>query len=126
VLILLVTAILLARQKYIITPFELQALQTIAQRHQKVLLLLPAEKPIYKAVRPILAEDCQLGAKLTNTEWEKAGKQNKTNLSPRPGQIIFIPRYLGVDISIQEIKQSHLTKIFDNAQIALFMTPKSE
>jgi hypothetical protein len=126
VLILLVTAILLARQKYIITPFELQALQTIAQSHQKVLLLMPADKPIYKAVRPLLAEDYRLAVNLTNTDWEKTSQQSNTNLSSYPGQIIFIPRYLGVDISIREIKQSHLTKIFDNAQIALFMTPKSE
>lgn len=118
-LILLGITVLFSRQQYIITPFEMDALQFISNRHEQVFSVMPLGMPIYKAVKPVLYDFPKAESMLTGVSWHK--------LIPVKGHImvssegfVFVQKYLGADISPEDIAQNKLTKVFDNAQIAIF------
>ena len=119
---LTIAVILFSRQKFIITPFEIAALNTVASNHKNVLFIYPESKPIYKAVRPLLYDFTQIGENLTATHWQKITKTSHTPLRLKnlENNLVFVPRYLGADLSPKELKDNKLVKIFDNAQIAIF------
>jgi len=119
---LLVVLIFFSRQKFIITPFEMDALNVVANNHKNVLFIYPDSKPIYKAVRPLLYDYTQIGGELTGVSWQKItrDKQSLIKLTDLSNRLILVPRYLGADLSTAEIKDNNLIKIFDNSQIAIF------
>ena len=116
ILILGVFIIVFSRQAYVITPFEQNALNTIYQSHKRVTFLLPKDKPVYKAERPLLLEYTTAGEFWTNTKWFKATSIGSLDKNT----ILFVPRYLGSSITDKDIRIHNLVKIFDNAQIALY------
>lgn len=121
--IILLLLILFSRQKYILTPFEIDALQSIVKQNKDVIYLLPTEKPIYKAIRPLLYENYQFAEKLTGKNWKTITRtKDNTLLLPQiTNVLIAVPRYLGSELSTEEIKKYNLIKIFDNAQIVVFV-----
>jgi hypothetical protein len=62
------------------------------------------------------------GEKLTGTHWQKIVRDGHTPLKFNNigNSWVFVPRYLGADLSEKEINDNSLVKIFDNAQIAIF------
>lgn len=114
--------LLFSRQRFILTPFEMDALQIVISQHKNVLYLFPTDKPIYKAVRPVLYDNYQFAEKLTGTHWQKITRTGKNilQLQNYDNRLIVVPRYFGSDISMDEINKFNLVKIFDNAQIAIF------
>lgn len=123
-LIIIITVTFLSRQKLILTPFELDALDVIKNRHKDVLYILPTDKPIYKAVKPLLLDNYHVAEKLTGTYWQKVmrDQKNKITLSRYRNYLIVVPRYIGSDFSPDEMNKYSMKKIFDNAQIAIFET----
>lgn len=111
----------LSRSRLVITPFEMNALKLIAAKHKDVIYLYPTDKPIYKAIKPVLLDNYHVGERLTDTDWQALVRvKGRLVLSDYKGKLIMVPRYLGSDISPEEIKKFGLTKIFDNSQIAIF------
>lgn len=122
---LTVIVVLFSRQKFIITPFEIEALDVVAGSQKQVLFVYPSShipSPIYKAVRPLLYDYTMFGEKLTGTHWQKIVRDGYIQLKFNNigNGWIFVPRYLGADLSEKEINDNSLVKIFDNAQIAIF------
>lgn len=113
---------LISRQEFIITPFEMEALETVSKHNKKIVYLLPVEKPIYKAVRPLIYDDLSVAEKLTHTSWETISRSSKKELklAHDDQKLLFVPRYIGADISPEEIQKYGFLKVFDNAQIAIF------
>ena len=62
---LLGVIVLFSRQEFIITPFEMQALQYVATAHERVFSVVPHGTPIYKAVKPLLYDFPEARAMLT-------------------------------------------------------------
>ncbi len=119
---LVTSAVIFSRQKYIITPFEMEALIMIEKKHKNILFIYPDQKPIYKAVRPLLYDFFQFGGKLTGTYWKKITRDShgRIQLNSLDNSWLFVPRYLGANLSANEINNSHLVEVFDNAQIAIY------
>ena len=114
--------VIFSRQRYVITPFEMEALNMIEKNHKNISFIYPDKKPIYKAVRPLLYDFFQFGGKLTGTHWQKiiTDKNGQVQLRNLDNDWLFVPKYLGSDISAKEIKDKKLVRIFDNAQIAIY------
>lgn len=111
----------LSRSRLIITPFEMNALKVIAGKEKEVIYLYPTDKPIYKAIKPVMLDNYHVGERLTSTDWQALVRvKGRLVLSDYKDKLVMVPRYLGSDISQEEIKQFGLTKIFDNSQIAIF------
>ena len=122
---LMVIVVFFSRQKFIITPFEMEALNAVAGSQKQVLFVYPSgfnTSPIYKAVRPLLYDYTMFGEKLTGTRWQKIIRDGYRPLkfNSMSNSWVFVPRYLGADLSEKEISDNSLVKIFDNAQIAIF------
>lgn len=107
---------------FAITPFELSALEVANASHRDIMYIYPAGKPIYKAVKPVLYDNLQVGENLTATHWQKIlpDNQNHIVLSDYEHKLIFVPRYVGSTIEDSDIQKYALKKVFDNAQIAVF------
>ncbi len=116
--------IFLSRQRYIIAPFEMEALNKIANQKKNVLFILPKEESIYKAVVPLLYENPEFGERLTNVQWQelKRPQHGFVEFTKYRDSLIVIPRYIGSEIFREEIEKYRLVKIFDNAQIAIYKT----
>ncbi|MDE2025582.1 MAG: hypothetical protein KGJ07_03745 [Patescibacteria group bacterium] len=111
--------VLFSRQQFILTPFETEALTFISARHERVFSITSQGTPIYKAVKPVLYDFPKAGALLTNVSWQKiTSVKGHINLSSEG--LVFVPRYLGADISEEDIAKYKLIKVFDNAQIAIY------
>ena len=111
----------LSRSRLIITPFEMDGLKVISDRHKDVIYLYPTDKPIYKAIKPVMLDNYHVGERLTGTDWQALVRvKDRLVLGDYKNKLVMVPRYLGSDISPEEIKQFGLTKIFDNSQIAIF------
>lgn len=122
---LVVVVLLFSRQKFIIAPFEAEALNMIESNGKQVLFIYPSgysPGPIYKAVRPLLYDYTKFGEKLTATHWQKIVRDGYAPLkfSTDGNSWVFVPKYLGADLSDKEISDNGLVKVFDNAQIAIF------
>jgi len=123
--------VLFSRSKLVITPFEVSALQFVQNSGKNVLYIEQKDYglgPIYKSEKPLLYENLSFGEKITRVKWNSAfrPKNHILNISNYQDKLIYIPRYLGTDISEYEIDKLNLTKVFDNAQIAIFESKKSE
>lgn len=114
-LAVMIIVVVVSRSTYVITPFEMEALQLIANNYKDVVYLTPTNQPVYKAVRPLLLDNYQAAAKLTNTHWNDVSKI----------YLLVVPRYLGSNISEDEVKQYKMVKVFDNAQIAIYDSSRS-
>jgi len=110
-------------QQYIITPFEIDSLEYISNLKYNVYYINPNTVPLYKAVIPFLFSNTSYAEKLTKTHWQKISRPQGRFLTfpTLENTIIFVPRYIGADFYPEEIQMYHLKKIFDNAQIALFI-----
>ena len=104
--------IFLSRATYVITPFEMRALEFVYHKKLPVTYVPTPDKPIYKAVKPALFEDFTLGAKISGVEWT-ASELAKNSL-------FIVPRYLGTYLPDEKIKKENLSKIFDNFQIQIY------
>ncbi len=125
ILVALASAVVFSRSRYVLTAYEIQALQTIKDQKKSVLYVEEidyAVRPIYKAVRPLLYANSQLAHLLTGKKWETVMRpeNNVLNVSGYDEQLIVVPRYLGSDLSEYEMGALRLKKIFDNAHIAVF------
>jgi hypothetical protein len=126
----LATTVVFSRSRYALTMYEINAMQKIKDQKKSVIYVEQVDysiRPIYKAVRPLLYGNYQLGQIMTGTKWEivMRPESNILKLSGYDNKLIVIPRYLGSDMSEYEMTSLHLKKIFDNAQIALFEKIKS-
>lgn len=118
-------SIIFSRSKVILTDFENQAMQIVKTKKEEVILVSQVDynvKPIYKAIKPFLYENTALAQKLTGTKWTTIlrPQDNVLKLTDYKNKLIFIPRYLGSDLSVYEQSSLKLTKIFDNYQIAIY------
>ncbi len=125
ILLSLAVTVVYSRSKYALTTYEIHALQIIKNQKKSVLYVEQVDNsilPIYKAVKPIVYTDYRIGQTITGKKWEMVMRpeDNVLKISDYDSKLIVIPRYLGSDISDYEITSLHLTKIFDNAQIAIF------
>lgn len=119
--ILLLISLLTSRTMLAVAPFEMHALSFIASEHKEVLYVMPQDTPIYKAVKPLLFASYRFGSLLTHEKWIGVMKDGKGNISlPQEKLLLFVPRYLGSDISSATIAKDHLQKVFDNMQIAIY------
>lgn len=114
-----------SRSKYALTSFEKEALEKIGEQQKDVLYVEQIDysiKPIYKAVKPMLYENNLLAEKITNRKWEKVVRpeNNILKIDNYDNKLIYIPKYLGSDLSTHEMGLLKLRKIFDNAQIQIF------
>lgn len=118
----LIGILLYSRQTFVITPFEMDALRIIENKHKNVYYITPKNDLIYKAVKPLFYTNYHCAGLLTNTNWEEIIRpENKQlQLLDYQNKLIVVPRYLGADLYPDEAKRYDLTKIFDNAQIAIF------
>lgn len=116
------STVLLSWQTYIITPFEMKSLQVINQMRKDVYFVMPKEMPMYRAVEPLLFENYKYVEGLTKTKWQPVVRPEGKYLALQEldTHIIFVPRYLGSDLYLEEIKKYKLNKIFDNAQIQIY------
>jgi hypothetical protein len=125
ILVACVLIVVFSRSTYALTPFELQALQEIKNQKKNVVYVEEADysiRPIYRQVRPLFYANYWLAQLMSATKWEIVMRPESKvlTLSGYDGKLIVIPRYLGSDMSDYEMTSLHLTKIFDNTQIALF------
>ena len=83
---------------------------------------MPKDKPVYRAIAPLLFEDYRYGELFTKTNWEEVVRPEGGLLSvdTLENKVIFVPRYLGSEIYPEEIESYKLKKIFDNTQIQLY------
>lgn len=114
-----------SRSKQIIASFETEALQIVKDKKKNVIYVKQEDysiKPIYKAVKPFLYENLDLSGHLTGVKWKTVlrPENNILKLSDYKNKLIYIPRYLGADLSEYEINNLKVTKIFDNLQIAIY------
>jgi hypothetical protein len=116
--------ILLSRTKLILTPFEISALKVVAKEKKQVLFVKQDTTviPIYKAIKPSIYDDYSFAEKLTNTTWQTVVRPNNhvLKISDYKNKLIFVPKYLGADLSSYEQNKLKLKKIFDNLQISIF------
>lgn len=115
----------LKSKSFIITPFEMEALNVLFQQKKDVLYLSPQRITTiqeYKAIYPLLVENIQIGATLTKTHWQKVPQKqdNGFTLSDYKQKIVFVPMYQGSSLFDGERKQYNMKKFFDNAQIELY------
>jgi len=124
ILLILGLSILISRSKYILTPFEINALEVVKNEKRDVLLVKQdtSINPIYKAIKPVLYDDYTFAEKLTETNWQTVVRpqDHVLKIADYKNKLIFVPRYLGADLSAYEEKKLKLIKIFDNTQIAIF------
>ncbi len=121
----LAVIIVFSRSKLALTTYEINALQLIKSQQKSVLYVEQIDysiRPIYKAVKPMLYTQYQIGQIMTGKKWEMIRRPDNDilNVTDYDNKVIVIPRYLGSDMSEYEIKVLNLKKIFDNAQIAVF------
>lgn len=111
----IVITVIFSRQQFVLTPFEINALQIVTQQHKPVIYLSSQNTLIYKAVHPIFYDYPKFSKNLTGITWQQV------NMLPKniDGKLVVIPRYLGTDISTDEIQKRQLQVIFDNGQIAV-------
>jgi hypothetical protein len=126
---LLSISIITSRSKYVITEFEIEALQKIQRQEKDVLYITQVNqiKPIYKSIRPAINEfNYALAERLTGKNWDEEVRPENhiLKLVNYDDKIIVLSRYLGGDISNYEIEELKLKKIFDNSQIAIFEKDK--
>lgn len=121
--IILAATLFLSWQKYAITPFEMESVQVISDLHKDVIVVAPKERPDYRAVTPLLFEKYRYGEKLTKTHWQQVIRVDKKPLllTGLRNSVVVVPRYVGAEIFSEEIEKYKLKKIFDNAQIQLFV-----
>lgn len=127
VLILLLTVTgtaIISRSKYVITPFELEAISAVKNQPKEVLYVTQENStvPIYKEVRPALYRNENLLENLTGHNWQEVirPKSNIIKISDYDDKIIVVSKYLGADLSPYEMSTLGLKKIFDNAQIEIY------
>lgn len=125
IVVILALTTVISRNKYVITQFEIDALQVIQNQNKNVLYVTQADqlKPIYKAIKPAISENkYKLAKNLTGKKWKELirPKNHVLKLTDYDNNIIVISRYLGADISDNEIRLLNLKKIFDNSQIAIY------
>lgn len=124
-LLIIGTSVVFSRSRLALTPYEMDALEVIKQQKKSVVWVEEVDYgivPIYKAVKPLLYANYWIGAWITGKPWDiiTRPENNILNISGYDDRLIVIPRYVGTDISDYEITLLNLTKIFDNAQIAIF------
>lgn len=124
-LLLLFLVLVLSRSVYVLSPFEISALEFIKKQDKNVYYISQVDYsiyPIYKRVRPLVYYEIKFIEKLTNKSWVKVErpKNDIVKLSNYDNKIIVVPRYLGADISDYEIKSLKIKRIFDNVQIAIY------
>lgn len=125
VVVIFATSCVTSRAKQVITPFEIDALQVVRNQKEDVIYVSQIDyfvKPIYKAVRPLIYENVNLASRITNVNWDTVLRPENhiLRLQNYKNKLIFIPRYLGSDISEHETNNLGLIKIFDNLQIAIY------
>ena len=122
----LTSAIFISRSKYILTPFEISALNKIRNYNKDVLFVAPQDDysitEIYKEIKPVLNYNYKFGENFTGRKWIKIIRPSNhiLKISNYNTKIIVVPRYLGADLSDYEIKLLNLKKLYDNAQFAIF------
>jgi hypothetical protein len=130
ILILIICLVVLSVQKqlfadkpYIVTPFELSALEIVSSKQKPVLYVQPDVLPTtYRDVWPLITQDKKYMEALTATKWEQVAVAAVDTSFQRNSVSIFIPRYLGTDLFSIEDRKSGAKKIFDNGQIGIFET----
>ena len=48
----------------------MDGLKVISDRHKDVIYLYPTDKPIYKAIKPVMLDNYHVGERLTGTDWQ--------------------------------------------------------
>ncbi|MBI5044388.1 MAG: hypothetical protein HZC02_00490 [Candidatus Levybacteria bacterium] len=120
-LAIVVGVIFLSRTRLIIPPFETQALKVVEERKKNVWYLYPSQKPIYKATKPALLDNYYVEEKLTGVNWTTFLRNGeKLDVVDYQNKLLVVPRFLGSNVSDQEVEKLGLKKIFDNSQIAIF------
>lgn len=113
------------QKRIIITPFEMDALTAVYEEKKGVIYVKHSTISIvekYRAIRPLLNRDYSSGQYLTGVRWQVIEQTEKQSLELKEheGKLLFLPRYQGASMSSEDIEKYKLTKIFDNAQIAIF------
>lgn len=112
---------LFADKSYLVTPFELTALETVFSKHKPVIYLQPDVLPMtYQRVRPLLTQDKKYAESLTTSSWKIISPSKEEEVFTHKNSLIFIPRYLGTDLYSEKDTVEKYKKIFDNGQIGIF------
>jgi len=111
---------LFSERSYLITPFELAALESVFTKQKPVIYLQPDNPPLtYQRVRPLLL-DKSYGEAITTRPWKIISPKEEDSIFTHKDVLIFIPKYLGTDLFSTEDKKENSNKIFDNGQIGIF------
>ncbi len=124
-LLSLFLVLVLSRSIYILSPFEIDALEFIKIQNKNVYYISQVDYsiyPIYKRIRPLIYYEIKFAEKLTGKSWVKVVRpeNNIIKLTNYDDKLIVVPRYLGADISSYEIESLKIKRIFDNVQIAIY------
>ena len=124
IILVMIGVILFSRSKYIITPFEIRALEYIKSQKKDVLAVEQqvGQKPIYKEIRPLLLGNYKIAEKLTGKKWDivMRPEDNVLKVTGYEKKVFFVPRYIGSDLSPYEMEHLKLRNVFDNGQIDIF------
>jgi hypothetical protein len=125
VICMLIFTTVYSRSKLALTNYEINALQVIKNSKKDVIYIEQFDnsiRPIYKAVKPLLYNDFQIGQIMTHKKWSVVVRPSNhiLKLTDYDNTLIIIPKYLGSDISDYEIDLLKIKKIFDNAQIQIY------
>lgn len=108
--------------RIILTPFENAAIQNIKTHKKNVVFLKPHTQPIYRAVRPLFFYDPHYLSYLMDQPMRIVSREQNSIFDPqiKTNETLVIPKYLGEDLYPSEIESMKLTKMYDNAQIAIY------
>lgn len=117
--ILMGISVIFSRQQYILSEFEIHALERIKIQNNPVIFLSSSFVPIYKSSAPLLWKYPIVAQLLTQRRWE-----HRTDfISASDGghqELVFVPRYLGSDIDARGIGEHLFKSIFDNSNIVIY------
>lgn len=117
--ILMGITVVFSRQQYILSQFELHALEKLKAQSNSVVYLSSSYLPIYKSSAPLLWKYPIIGQLLTQRRWEY-----RTDFIKSPDgdhqELIFVPRYLGAGIDAKGIQEHLFKPIFDNSNIVIY------
>jgi hypothetical protein len=125
VILMLIFTTVYSRSKLALTNYEINAFQVIRNSKKDVIYIEQFDnsiRPIYKAVKPLLYIDFQIGQIMTHKKWSVVVRPSNhiLKLNDYDNSLLIIPKYLGSDISDYEINLLKIRKIFDNAQIQIY------
>jgi len=117
--ILMGISVIFSRQQYILSEFEIHALEKIRMQNNPMIFLSSSFMPIYKTSAPVLWKYPIFAQFLTQRRWEYRTDFIKTSDGGHQ-ELVFVPRYLGADIDAKGIGEHLFKPIFDNSNIVIY------